>query len=69
MTDERPAWQQRVFTERDELKEKCDKLQTFLTSGAHKRIPVGEAIRLLEQLRHMRRYLLILDTRIEADFR
>ena len=57
-------WQERVVKERDELKEKCDKLRSFLNSEPFNKLNVQQQRLLSEQHLHMLAYLAVLGDRI-----
>lgn len=63
---ERPAHQQRVVTERDELADKITKLSAFLPTPTYQRLADEEQTRLANQLEAMRLYCIILNQRIDA---
>jgi hypothetical protein len=56
------SWKDRVITERDELKEKLDKLTDFLNSGKDKE--TNQSSLLHEQQKVMKEYLDILNERL-----
>ena len=58
------AYQQRVIEERDELKVKLDKLETFGCSPAFAFVAAPERMLLADQAWAMRKYLEILNKRI-----
>jgi hypothetical protein len=62
----RPAHQQRVVTERDELAEKITKLAAFLPTATYQRLADEEQTRLANQLDVMRLYCTVLNQRIDA---
>lgn len=62
----RPAHQQRVVTERDELADKISKLANFLPTATYQRLADEEQIRLANQLDVMRLYCTVLKQRIDA---
>ncbi|MES2348331.1 MAG: DUF2829 domain-containing protein [Pseudomonadota bacterium] len=62
----RPAHQQRVVTERDELAEKISKLAAFLVTPTYQRLADEEQTRLANQLDVMRLYCAVLNQRIDA---
>lgn len=63
---ERPEWQQRVIVERDELKDKTDKLLIFIHNAPQfKALPTTERELLMEQHDVMEKYHKILTARIE----
>jgi hypothetical protein len=59
-----PEWQQRVFTERDELKERLLKLEDYLHTEASYAIDQRDRNLLVSQRHHMILYLHVLDMRI-----
>jgi len=62
----RPAHQQRVVTERDELADKISKLAGFLVTPTYQRLDDAEQTRLANQLDVMRLYCTVLGQRIDA---
>lgn len=62
----RPAHQQRVITERDELADKISKLSAFLPTATFQRLADEEQTRLANQLHVMRLYCSVLNQRIDA---
>lgn len=63
---DKPAHQQRVIIERDELAAKITKLQAFLVTPTYARLTDEEQGRLADQVAAMRSYCGILNARIEA---
>lgn len=63
---ERPAHQQRVLTERDELAERLRKLDEFLPGDLFAKLPLAEQARLRRQRTAMAALRDILDERIAA---
>lgn len=61
---ERPAYQQRVIHERNELKYKVDKLDLYLKDPHSSTISKMEWSELVEQQGYMQKYLDILNKRI-----
>lgn len=57
-------FQQRVVTERDELKAKMDALNSFLVGDLFKNLDDDNKELLKEQLHYMEQYLSVLDERI-----
>lgn len=62
----RPAHQQRVIMERDELADKITKLAAFLPTPTYQRLGDEEQTRLANQLDAMRLYCAVLNQRIDA---
>lgn len=62
-----PVWLARVIKERDDLKEKLDKLDKFMEDPNYKEISAEEGIRLMHQRKGMQKYLNSLNERIRAD--
>jgi hypothetical protein len=58
--------QERVVAEKDELADKCKKLDDFLFSKMFSTLDREEQERLREQLMYMTKYLGVLDRRINA---
>lgn len=63
---DRPAHQQRVIAERDELADKIAKLTAFLATSTYQRLDDEEQIRLAFQVEAMRPYCMVLNQRIDA---
>ena len=59
------GWKERLREERDGLAERVEKLEAFLKDGAPETDP-WQRFLLRDQLCVMRRYLLILDQRLEG---
>lgn len=62
----RPAHQQRVVTERDELLERTNKLAGFLVTPTFERLDEDEQTRLRDQMEYMVGYARVLSERIAA---
>ena len=57
-------WKERVVAEADELEAKLMRLSAFIASKRVNAISREEAVRLIEQQTHMKRYLAVLRKRI-----
>lgn len=64
--DTRPAWQQRVVAERDQLAERIKKLNKVISSPAFVELPPAACKRLCTQRMHMTDYLNVLNDRIST---
>lgn len=62
--NELPEWQVRVIEERDQLKERREKLQAFLEGDQIKTLPYYEVDLLVSQLQLMTHLLVVLNSRI-----
>lgn len=58
------SWQSRLLLERDGLKDRLQKLETFQKSDFYQKMPVEDVQLLLRQSMFMEYYLNILDQRI-----
>lgn len=60
------AYQERVIAEKNELKERGDKLEQFILTDTFSRLPVAEQERMKRQLEIMAEYHEVLVERIAA---
>ena len=66
LATDRDAWKQRVVDERQELKGRVARLESFINSGDFYKVYDNEKALLASQLGHMKQYLSVLEQRVKV---